>query len=235
MLEYPSVLPLDCSKRLFEIISQRALAERKEEFAHCFWNVQGYVQGLLLGKGPAHEANLFGSGTKTIRSRRDAAQNDDELREIGEGLLKLQDQLVNDPPQFGANRGEGAFNWALILQMIPVVIQMLKELGVLKTEGMSVPGMIGAAPGDFPEEEESGSSSKSRETSGHNGVLTRECSVDELEVSDHIKKSLKEAGLKTVGQALDYQSKEEKGLQSVKGIGEASETEFNEAVKSVQK
>lgn len=152
MLAYPTVLPIDCAKNLFEIIRNREVSERKEELAHCLWNVQGYAQGLLLGAGPAHEAHLFGSGTKTVEARREAAQKDGELQEIGEALMQFQGDLAANPPEFGASPTAKAFNWALIMQMVPVILQLLKELGIIKTE-VAVPGFIGAAPGDFPTEE----------------------------------------------------------------------------------
>lgn len=232
-LDYPSVLPLDCSKNLFEIIRNRQLMERKEEAAHCLWNIQGYVQGLLLGPGPAHEAGLFGSGTKTTEARRNAAIEDGQLKEIGEELLKLHGELVADPPQFGASPTAGAVNWALWLQMIPTILQMLKDLGIIKTD-VPVPGIFGAAPGDFPDAEFVSSGDMSGNLEGHDGKLTRDCSIDELEVSEHVKKALKEAKIKTIGEALDVQKTAEKGLQSITGIGKASEDEFNEAVKSLK-
>lgn len=49
--KYPSEFPTDSVMTLASIVKSGQIAARKDEFALSVWNVQGFVQGQLLGPG----------------------------------------------------------------------------------------------------------------------------------------------------------------------------------------
>lgn len=51
MIEYPSEICLiDCARRIVDIVVNKDFSVRKAELAHSVWNVQGYVQSVVLGE-----------------------------------------------------------------------------------------------------------------------------------------------------------------------------------------
>lgn len=49
MTPYPVTLPLDCVTTVIDILKNKKVQERKKEFGLCAWNIQGFVQKMVLG------------------------------------------------------------------------------------------------------------------------------------------------------------------------------------------
>lgn len=47
--EYPDEVPVDCIKEIIRIIRQGSLVSERAAFAQHAWNVQGYLQRVLIG------------------------------------------------------------------------------------------------------------------------------------------------------------------------------------------
>lgn len=114
MLDYPSQLSLEAVKVLIDIVKNRAIAERKVEFGHAAWNVQGYAQKMLLGA----PNDLPGSESLSAEA------------------LELVTALYSELEEFSTN-GEvnaeneaGAIDLAVIMQFITSLLAILQALGI---------------------------------------------------------------------------------------------------------
>jgi hypothetical protein len=166
MTEYPSSLPMDCFKTVAEILRGRELMERKAEAAHCLWNVQGYLQGILLGVGPAH---TFGASYgANLEKKRDEAANDANLRELAQELQDL-DRDLQSGESFGVSAAtqpvDSQFNPAVFLTLVPAILQLLEALGVFKRAGASpTRGVPKTAAQESEEDTDDASQSRSNMT-----------------------------------------------------------------------
>lgn len=60
MTTYPQALPIECAQTMIRIIRDREVQTKRVEFAHCAWQVQGYVQKVLIGEpSDARQSDLF--------------------------------------------------------------------------------------------------------------------------------------------------------------------------------
>lgn len=133
MTAYPDALPLDCFRTVVQNIRQKTVVENKAEFAHCLWNVQGYAQSMLLGAGGVHGG--FGAGPVAGRT---APEDDDNLKEVASALQDYEGEMAKSenfatamataPPEHGSAL-------SVITQLVPAVLQLLIQLGVIKTAG----------------------------------------------------------------------------------------------------
>ncbi len=48
-VEYPTELPIDCVRELVRIVRRGEIARERAAFAQHVWNVQGYVQRMVIG------------------------------------------------------------------------------------------------------------------------------------------------------------------------------------------
>jgi len=101
------------------IIRERKLAEKKAQFGHCFWNVQGFAQKTLLGEDTDH-ATGFGSVAKEVKP--------EQMQEMAAAL----EDLRTENGHYGSTADEdeaGNAGILVIIQMIPVLLALLKQLG----------------------------------------------------------------------------------------------------------
>lgn len=134
MVSYPTALPLDCFRTVVSDIQTRQVVQDKANFAQCLWNVQGYLQGMLLGTGAEHVSG-FGAAPG-----RDLSQ-DENLRAVAEALQQFQGEMArseNYATAMATAPPEQGFWISVILQAVPVILQLLQQLGVFQ--------MAGAAP-----------------------------------------------------------------------------------------
>ena len=114
MVEYPAMLPLDAAQICIEIVKNRQIQERKVEFAHAAWNVQGYAQSVLLGKLPTYTG----------------PEMDEKFQELAEAFedAELSGQM------FGAENPEDAESVVVVLTIIGTIVQILSALGFFKRD-----------------------------------------------------------------------------------------------------
>lgn len=117
MVDYPEILPLDAAQKCIEIVKNRQINERKVEFAHAAWNVQGYAQKMLLGD-------------KTVASSPDQLALDASFQELADELGKADEEGM----QFGAENEEEAGSVVVVLTIIGLIVQTLSALGFLKRD-----------------------------------------------------------------------------------------------------
>lgn len=118
MLDYPTVLPLTCVQTCIEIVRNRQLAERKQEFAHCGWNVQGYIQGTLLGQPSASEAStgIFG----------EAPPSEEDLDELYAAFQEI-DEASREPAAATAYaEAENPQDIATVLAIVTAVMKLIE-------------------------------------------------------------------------------------------------------------
>lgn len=121
---YPTVLPLDCVTYVIKTVKDRKVRENIADVAFCLWNVQGYAQNSLIG--PAREftfPTMFGEV---------GATSEDELVEFGQAVLDIQAEL-NENGFESSSLPTALPVWiTLVVQVLPVVIAALRELGIIK-------------------------------------------------------------------------------------------------------
>lgn len=117
---YPTVLPLECVAYIIKTVKERKVRENIADVAFCLWNVQGYAQNSLIG--PAREftfPTMFG----------ELGPGDDKLAEFGQAVLEIQSELSSED----AALPTALPVWiTLVVQVLPVVIAALRELGIIK-------------------------------------------------------------------------------------------------------
>lgn len=86
MIAYPQTLPLDAATLIAEIVKARQVTQRKAEFAHAGWNVQGYVQKVTLGEPIVM---VGADGTALSTEAQDATFN-----QVADTLLGIEKELV---------------------------------------------------------------------------------------------------------------------------------------------
>ena len=135
MLAYPETLPLSCVQNIISIIRNREIATKKQEFFHCLWNVQGYLQLTVVGSpdNPSHEASTVG-GNITLAGDEAEATPDawQELETTLDEFYNLSSEYNcdnccdEDPETYGAEAE--AIPWAVILQLVvPMILKWLEN------------------------------------------------------------------------------------------------------------
>ena len=113
MLAYPETLPLTCVQNVIAILKNRNIDENKSEFAHCVWNVQGYLQKVLFGDPALHGA--------CPEDCDDCEVTTEEWEDLASQMRMYQDDT------FGSAEAT-ALPWAAIIQMIlPLILEFLKK------------------------------------------------------------------------------------------------------------
>lgn len=115
MLNYPTMLPLDAAQLCTEIIKQRAIQARKQEFAHAAWNVQGYIQNMTLGM-PTLPGAACPDGCDCDESMEDA------IYELEGALYEYENEEV----QFGAEDQQESISIVTILAIASAVMQLIQ-------------------------------------------------------------------------------------------------------------
>lgn len=110
MTAYPQSLPLECISAVVSMVRNREVAEKKAEFAHCVWEIQGFAQKSLLGEG---EHNFGDAGP----------WSEAELTECATALKDFQDE----PPTFGATEEE-AIDPATLMILVQLAIKLITAL-----------------------------------------------------------------------------------------------------------
>lgn len=121
MVAYPPTLPLECVMTVTTIIRERKVAEKKAQFGHCLWNVQGFAQKTLLGEDTAH-ATGFGAAREA---------SPEQIQDMAVAL----DTFATENGQYGSTADEdeaGNAGIIVLLQLVPIIIAALKQLGWIK-------------------------------------------------------------------------------------------------------
>lgn len=135
---YPVSLPMDCFRTVTEILRDRAVMDRGAEFAHCLWNVQGFIQKLALGDGPAHASGSFGAAAQ---QRREQAANDQNLKELARQLQDFQGEVNSgeaNSMMLAAGPNDSQFNPVAVLSAVSQILALLKMLKVFNSAGDQV-------------------------------------------------------------------------------------------------
>jgi hypothetical protein len=123
-ISYPSDVPQDSILDIVHLFRDGQVVEQRALFANAIWNVQGYLQGILLG-------NPF------IQKREALPLELAALAPVGEPLYALCDcdcsgscdhvhKAMTDVTDVGA------IPWASIMQMAQGILAMLIEMGIFK-------------------------------------------------------------------------------------------------------
>ena len=132
-VEYPEVLPLACVQEVVRIVRSRKLAEEKIAFCEHAWNIQGYMQRVLIGTSLAGATGDVMSGCELT---------DEQLEEcVGafkEALSAAQTGSYPGatPPgsQYGAapvSTADAQLNpavVAILIQYLPMAIDLIRQL-----------------------------------------------------------------------------------------------------------
>lgn len=121
MIAYPSMLPLACVQNAISIIKNREIEEKKTEFAHCFWLVEGYVFKMVFGEPPEHESlgGLFGASTPSSAA---------DLQEFCTCLEDcIAENEVEGETALPGKLGDGTF-LKLLLEYAPQLIALIQLL-----------------------------------------------------------------------------------------------------------
>lgn len=138
VVAYPVSLPMDCFRTVTEILRDRAVMDRGAEFAHCLWNVQGFIQKLALGEGPAHASSAFGARQQQLREN---AANDQNLKELAKQLQDFQGEVNSgeaNSMMMAAGPNDSQFNPVMVLSAVSQILALLKSLGVFSSAGDQV-------------------------------------------------------------------------------------------------
>jgi hypothetical protein len=115
---YPSEVPQDSALDIVHLFRDGEVFTQRALFASAVWNVQGYLQGLLIGN-PYVEKKTFNP------------QELDTLKVLCEPLSQFID--AEELHHKCADACDvGAVPWASIVQMAQMVMQMLMAMGVFK-------------------------------------------------------------------------------------------------------
>lgn len=136
---YPSTLPKDCVLRAIEILRAGQVADRGAELAEDIWNVQGYVQNLLIGPAPDH--TKFGASEAVAKKAHNAelqkAKESADLRELAAACQDAVGEVQKG--EFGMSSAAAPTAerpWLeLLIKNLPMLLQLLIQLGVFKTAG----------------------------------------------------------------------------------------------------
>lgn len=90
---YPVDLPLDCAKEVIRIVTAGTIVEEKDRFALCVWNVQGYIQKVLLGEPVPHAVPEFVE-LRAVLAKPRAGEIPSWLLVLIEMLLKLLEEWL---------------------------------------------------------------------------------------------------------------------------------------------
>lgn len=121
MLDYPEVVDLQAVTTLVDIVKNRQIMERKQEFAKAGWNVQGYLQRIFIGD-PGK--TLPGSSYAHSGALQDA------LEDLEETLDKYQ--KADAGMTFTAKSAKDPEDIGTVLLIITTVLNLLKALGFIK-------------------------------------------------------------------------------------------------------
>ena len=135
MVAYPSTLPLECVMTVTTIIRERKVAERKAQFGHCFWNVQGFVQKTLLGEDADH-ATGFGTIAAEVKP--------EQMQAMADALEDFRTE--NGYYGSTADNETDIAGLVIIMQIIPILIAAMKQLGWIKKKSAGDVMVGSAAP-----------------------------------------------------------------------------------------
>lgn len=134
MVAYPTSLPLTAIQSCMSIIQNREIAEKKAEFGYNAWNVQGYLQSVLLGM-PAQPA-LPGEekpSKKTKASKPKETISEDDIELMTQFKAELEEcHAIASGPQFGSQLAtasdEERGNWQIVVSMVlPILIDLVTK------------------------------------------------------------------------------------------------------------
>lgn len=98
-MPYP-VNAIDDIRLVVQIIRNKELPDRKEEFAKSAWIVQGFIQGIILGEPTAQQLSV-GKLNTLPRSVRSDSEALDLLETLGDNANKnpKQQRAIAVPPE----------------------------------------------------------------------------------------------------------------------------------------
>lgn len=116
MISYPDIVPMDAILLTTEIVKSRQLQERKQEFAHAAWNVQGYIQRVTLG-APSPVIALY--------------TPEDDSEETIDSLVALHDTLESYEQEgvymtTSAEENEEPGSIITIVSIVTITLQLLR-------------------------------------------------------------------------------------------------------------
>jgi hypothetical protein len=118
MIQYPQVLPLDAAQLVAEIVKTRKVQERKMEFAHAAWNVQGYIQKVTLGEPSGF--STFGADDSTFGDVMEV------LLDIEADLDELEEQGMMMSAANDDEAKEEAGSILVILGIVSAILQAIQ-------------------------------------------------------------------------------------------------------------
>ena len=135
-LVYPVTLDMHCATFILNALKNSTVMDDKQQFAACLWNVQGYLQGLLLGAPDTPDAiTLSKTAHPTITTLPDetlpqaTARTAVENTTLGQ-LAETCKSFIEEPQSFtDPNPSEGIDLTQLMVTIIPLILQILKALG----------------------------------------------------------------------------------------------------------
>lgn len=131
---YPTTLDMHCAAFILNALKNNTIMDDKEQFASCLWNVQGYLQGLLLGAPEPPKDNTLASTSETYGTVYGAIADQTAAEKIT--LAQLAEEcntLIEEPQSFtDPNPSEGIDLTQLMMTIIPLILQILKALGYSK-------------------------------------------------------------------------------------------------------
>lgn len=124
MIGYPPSLPLSCAQDIIRIVKERKIAEEKQLFGLCVWNVQGYGMKVLLGEPEPLASRDFGDAGPACEM--------EDLENMASAIQEAHAQLASPEMRVGAATAAEGFDPTTLLQYLPMLIEILKQLGWLK-------------------------------------------------------------------------------------------------------
>jgi hypothetical protein len=131
LTQYPLALPLEAVKSVIEIVKNRAIVERKQEFAASVWNIQGYAQYQLIGPyAPvqAHETQDGYPDPSVDGLLAGCVESLDEARAV----CNSASFEVESPESSTDGDQSKTFDPTVLIMLLPYVIDLLKKLGWIK-------------------------------------------------------------------------------------------------------
>lgn len=118
-IPYPEALDIECASFVFKTLKDRTLGENKQKFAHCLWNLQGYLQKMVIGA--EYTNDKFGCGNCTFSPTEEGVLN---------SVLVECKAITNEPFSMSDSDPIAGFDITSFISLIPILMQLLEALGI---------------------------------------------------------------------------------------------------------
>ena len=121
MLKYPDTIDLECVTTIIDIVKNRTLQVRAQEFCKCAWNVAGYLLKISIGEpGVVTAAGFYG--------------HSGELQDSFEELENCLTNYDKSEQTFSSSSEKEAGDVGTILLVVSVLLQLLRTLGFVRKD-----------------------------------------------------------------------------------------------------